>query len=151
MRRAFTFSKRVSARCTSRALAHHASKGAMLALTSWFGLASSGFGELALLYSAPRAATVTATADCQLWVMERAFYNAIKLAHTQAANQEKRALLDGVPLLALLRPVSIAASNSSDCLCALEQPLPSCNALHLRCSNAFDDISRGTVAFQCGV
>ena len=66
----------------------------------------SGFGELALLYSAPRAATVTATADCRLWVMERAFYNAIKHAHTEAASQQKRKLLDGVPLLALLRPVS---------------------------------------------
>lgn len=68
-------------------------------------LKCSGFGELALLYSAPRAATVTATADCQLWVMERAFYNAIKHAHTEAASQQKRKLLDGIPLLALLRPV----------------------------------------------
>jgi hypothetical protein len=65
----------------------------------------SGFGELALLYSAPRAATVTATADCRLWVMERAFYNAIKHAHTEAVSQRKRELIDGVPLLALLRPV----------------------------------------------
>lgn len=31
----------------------------------------SGFGELALLYSAPRAASVRATTDCRLWVMER--------------------------------------------------------------------------------
>ncbi len=65
----------------------------------------SGFGELALLYSAPRAATVKAARDCRLWVMERAFYSAIKLAHTEAAHQQKRALLDGVPLLALLRLV----------------------------------------------
>lgn len=48
---------------------------------------------------------MTATADCRLWVMERAFYNAIKHAHTEAASQQKRTLLDGVPLLALLRPV----------------------------------------------
>jgi hypothetical protein len=41
--------------------------------------------------------------------MERAFYNAIKHAHTEAASQQKRKLLDGVPLLALLRPVSPTA------------------------------------------
>lgn len=38
----------------------------------------SSFGELALLYSAPRAATVVAAADSKLWVMERAVYTAIK-------------------------------------------------------------------------
>ena len=31
----------------------------------------SCFGELALLYSAPRAATVRAATPCKLWVMER--------------------------------------------------------------------------------
>jgi len=40
--------------------------------------AYSAFGELALLYSAPRAATVRAITPCKLWVMERAVYNTVK-------------------------------------------------------------------------
>lgn len=38
----------------------------------------SAFGELALLYSSPRAATVRASAPCKLWVMERGVYHAVK-------------------------------------------------------------------------
>ena len=38
----------------------------------------SSFGELALLYSAPRAATVRSTMACKLWVMQRSVYLAIK-------------------------------------------------------------------------
>jgi cAMP-dependent protein kinase regulator len=29
------------------------------------------FGELALLYNAPRAATITAKVDCVLWTLDR--------------------------------------------------------------------------------
>lgn len=35
------------------------------------------FGELALLYNAPRAATITASQDCELWVLDRATFNHI--------------------------------------------------------------------------
>ena len=47
-------------------------------------------------------------------MMERAFYNAIKHAHTEAASQQKRKLLDGVALLALPRPVGYIASHDVD-------------------------------------
>ncbi len=40
--------------------------------------AGSAFGELALLYSAPRAASVRAVATCRLWVMKRGVFNAVK-------------------------------------------------------------------------
>lgn len=40
--------------------------------------AYSAFGDLALLYSAPRAATVKAAADGKLWVMQRGVYTAIQ-------------------------------------------------------------------------
>jgi CRP-like cAMP-binding protein len=36
-----------------------------------------GFGELALLYNTPRAATVKATSAAKLWCLERSTYNAI--------------------------------------------------------------------------
>lgn len=65
----------------------------------------SGFGELALLYSAPRAATVAATADGKLWVMERAVYAAIRHTDQQQMAEEKRRLVERVPMLAVLAPV----------------------------------------------
>lgn len=65
----------------------------------------SGFGELALLYSAPRAATVRAETACELWVMERSVYAAIKQTFTRQLAAEKRALLDRVPILKSLSQV----------------------------------------------
>jgi cAMP-dependent protein kinase regulator len=35
------------------------------------------FGELALLYNAPRAATITADGDCLLWCLDRETFNHI--------------------------------------------------------------------------
>ena len=64
----------------------------------------SGFGELALLYSAPRAATVKAAETGRLWVMERAVYAAIKLTESQELRKQKRELLEKVPMLAVLAP-----------------------------------------------
>ena len=69
-------------------------------------LASSCFGELALLYSAPRAATVRALTDCKLWVMERQVYLAIKRTQADHAAGEQRKLLSSVPMLNQLAPVS---------------------------------------------
>ncbi|CAL8467781.1 g7319 [Coccomyxa elongata] len=62
----------------------------------------SGFGELALLYSAPRAATVLAVTDCKLWVMERAVYNAIKITYQEQVAALKRKMVSSVPMLAVL-------------------------------------------------
>jgi cAMP-dependent protein kinase regulator len=36
-----------------------------------------GFGELALLYNAPRAATITAKTECILWSLDRNTFNHI--------------------------------------------------------------------------
>ena len=64
----------------------------------------AAFGDLALLYSAPRAATVTATAPCKLWAMDRGVYGAVRRAQAAAAAQRRAALVGGVPLLAPLAP-----------------------------------------------
>ncbi|GLI69549.1 hypothetical protein VaNZ11_014092 [Volvox africanus] len=61
--------------------------------------AGSAFGELALLYSAPRAATVKATTRCVLWVMERSVYNAVKRNFTHEQLVARHNLLDTVPAL----------------------------------------------------
>ena len=73
-------------------------------------MACSAFGELALLYSAPRAATVKAVTDCRLWAMERAVYNAVKLTYAQQLAAEKRALVAAVPMLSALSAVRYSSS-----------------------------------------
>lgn len=40
-------------------------------------VAGESFGELALLYNAPRAATIIAKSDAELWSLERNTFNAI--------------------------------------------------------------------------
>ena len=66
----------------------------------------SSFGELALLYSAPRAATVRAVTACQLWVMDRAVYVTLKQRHQRQMTEDKRRAVSQVPMLAVLSQVS---------------------------------------------
>jgi cAMP-dependent protein kinase regulator len=47
-----------------------------------------GFGELALLYNAPRAATITAKTDCILWSLDRDTFNHI-VRNSAAHKREK--------------------------------------------------------------
>lgn len=65
----------------------------------------SSFGELALLYSAPRAATVRAVTACQLWVMDRAVYVTLKQRHQRQMTEDKRRAVSQVPMLAVLSQV----------------------------------------------
>ena len=62
----------------------------------------SGFGELALLYNSPRAATVKAMTPCRLWVMERSVYVSVKQSFDRKVIEERRKLVDNVPLLQML-------------------------------------------------
>ena len=62
----------------------------------------SAFGELALLYAAPRAATVTSTAPCKLWVAERRVVGTIKRHFAEKVAAMKLGLLDRVPMLGCL-------------------------------------------------
>jgi CRP-like cAMP-binding protein len=59
----------------------------------------SAFGELALLYASPRAATVIASSDCRLWMMERKVYKAIRTNFDKMQLEEKWALMDKVTAL----------------------------------------------------
>ena len=54
-------------------------------------------GELALLYDCPRAATVLAKTDCQLWRLEQYTFRRIRAAHVLANDEETRATLRKVP------------------------------------------------------
>ncbi|KAG0556492.1 hypothetical protein KC19_11G057800 [Ceratodon purpureus] len=57
------------------------------------------FGELALLYDAPRAATVKASTDCILWAMDRGTFRAILMTSTAKKRELYEDFLANVPLL----------------------------------------------------
>ncbi|KAL7533440.1 hypothetical protein ACHAXR_005236, partial [Thalassiosira sp. AJA248-18] len=49
----------------------------------------SAFGELALIYGSPRAATISATDDCKLWRIKRGWYRGVVGQHRQRLHKEK--------------------------------------------------------------
>jgi len=60
------------------------------------------FGELALLYFAPRAATVTAVEESVVWVMDRWNFKNILMKASEAKTSEYERYLNSVPILAPL-------------------------------------------------
>lgn len=60
------------------------------------------FGELALMYNAPRAATVTAKTDASVWVIDRYVYRSVVKETSAALLSEFSDFLKVVPLLAPL-------------------------------------------------
>jgi CRP-like cAMP-binding protein len=60
------------------------------------------FGELALLYSCPRAATIRAVDACSMWTLERGAYVSVKRTYQQQLALKKRRLVDSVEILAPL-------------------------------------------------
>jgi cAMP-dependent protein kinase regulator len=57
------------------------------------------FGELALLYNAPRAATIKAKVDCQLWVLDRNTFNHIVKDASMRKREKYEDFLKSVKLL----------------------------------------------------
>ena len=55
-----------------------------------------GFGEIALLYSCPRTATVRAREECDLWFMDRRAFRAIMARHKRKRLNMKLMLLEKV-------------------------------------------------------
>jgi len=58
----------------------------------------SAFGELALIYGSPRAATITATDKCQLWRIKRGWYRGVVGQHRRRLHKEKVEFLPNVNL-----------------------------------------------------
>lgn len=67
--------------------------------------AGGSFGELALMYNAPRAATVvSAEAGCTLWALDRLTFRRILMESTFARRRMYESFLEDVPLLSTLTP-----------------------------------------------
>ncbi|OAA53382.1 cyclic-AMP-dependent protein kinase regulatory subunit [Niveomyces insectorum RCEF 264] len=67
--------------------------------------AGGSFGELALMYNAPRAATVmSAETHCTLWALDRLTFRRILMESTFARRRMYENFLEEVPLLATLTP-----------------------------------------------
>ncbi|KAJ3477194.1 hypothetical protein NLG97_g8902 [Lecanicillium saksenae] len=67
--------------------------------------AGGSFGELALMYNAPRAATiVSAEGNCMLWALDRVTFRRILMESTFARRRMYESFLEEVPLLSSLTP-----------------------------------------------
>ncbi|KAK0388215.1 hypothetical protein NLU13_4460 [Sarocladium strictum] len=67
--------------------------------------AGGSFGELALMYNAPRAATiVSAEPGCMLWALDRMTFRRILMESTFARRRMYESFLEDVPLLSSLTP-----------------------------------------------
>lgn len=67
--------------------------------------AGGSFGELALMYNAPRAATVISVEPgCTLWALDRVTFRRILMESTFARRRMYESFLEEVPLLSSLTP-----------------------------------------------
>ncbi|KAK7941140.1 cAMP-dependent protein kinase regulatory subunit [Apiospora aurea] len=83
--------------------------------------AGGSFGELALMYNAPRAATVTsAESGCNLWALDRVTFRRILMESTFARRRMYENFLEEVPLLKSLTPYE--RSKIADALETLKFP-----------------------------
>lgn len=73
----------------------------------------SGFGELALLYDAPRAATVMATSLVQTWAIDRETFKKVIIGTTQRKRQLYASFLSSVPILSTLRQEEISTMTDA--------------------------------------
>lgn len=65
---------------------------------------SGSFGELALLYNMPRAATVKAVSEGSLWAMDRHTFRRIVLKSAFKKRKMYETLIESVPMLKTLQP-----------------------------------------------
>ena len=62
------------------------------------------FGELALLYNAPRAATITSNEDCILWKLDRDTFNHIVKDASVRKRDKYETFLAQVPIFETMEP-----------------------------------------------
>lgn len=66
--------------------------------------AGEAFGELALLYNAPRAATIIADTDSLLWCLDRETFNHIVKDSSRKKREKYEKFLENVKILESMEP-----------------------------------------------
>jgi len=66
-----------------------------------------GFGELAIMYNAPRAATCRAASDVKLWALDRVSFKVIVVAAAMQKREMYIGFLKGVPILSSVTEMEI--------------------------------------------
>ncbi|EEQ33826.1 hypothetical protein McanMca71_003829 [Microsporum canis] len=94
----------------------HAGLGAKVASIGPGG----AFGELALMYNAPRAATVISTEPSTLWALDRITFRRILMDSAFQRRRMYEAFLEEVPLLSSLKPYE--RSKIADALDTIKRP-----------------------------
>jgi cAMP-dependent protein kinase regulator len=67
-------------------------------------VAGDAFGELALLYNAPRAATIIADGDCLLWCLDRETFNHIVKDSSRQRREKYENFLAKIKILESMEP-----------------------------------------------
>ncbi|PPJ54807.1 hypothetical protein CBER1_04068 [Cercospora berteroae] len=80
----------------------------------------TSFGELALMYNAPRAATVVSTEPSVLWQLDRLTFRKILMDSAFQRRRMYESFLEGVPLLSSLTPYE--RSKIADALDTVKHP-----------------------------
>lgn len=65
------------------------------------------FGELAIMYNAPRAATCRAASECKLWALDRVSFKVIVVAAAMQKREQYKGFLQQVPILESLTEMEI--------------------------------------------
>lgn len=73
----------------------------------------NAFGELALMYNAPRAATCRAASDCKLWALDRVSFKVIVVAAAMVKRETYMGFLKRVPLLEQLTEMELSTLADS--------------------------------------
>ena len=73
-----------------------------------FASGSASFGDLAIMYNSPRAATITGTSDCTLWCLDRFFFRKAMVISASNQNTHLTKFLSKIPLF---KDVSVSALN----------------------------------------
>ncbi|KAJ1438349.1 cyclic nucleotide-binding-like protein [Ochromonadaceae sp. CCMP2298] len=69
--------------------------------------AGDAFGELAIMYNAPRAATCRVSKEAKLWALDRVSFKVIVVAAAMQKRETYKAFLTGVPILESLNEMEV--------------------------------------------